>query len=32
MDPALILRTSTVLFAITAVGGLVIAAIRFGGQ
>jgi hypothetical protein len=32
MDPSLMLRTSAVLFAITAVGGLVMAAIRFGGK
>jgi hypothetical protein len=32
MDPSLMLRTSTVLFAITALGGLAMAAIRFGGK
>jgi hypothetical protein len=32
MDPSLMLRTSAVLFAIAAVGGLVMAAIRFGGK
>jgi len=32
MDPSLILRTSSVLLAITAGGGLVMAAIRFGGK
>ena len=32
MEPALILRTSTVLLAIAAVGGLVMAGIRFAGD
>lgn len=32
MDPSLILRTSSVLLAITAGGGLAMAAIRFGGK
>ena len=32
MDASLMLRTSAVLFAIAALGGLVMAAIRFGGK
>ena len=32
MDPSLLLRTSTVLLALTAVGGLVMALIRFAGR
>ena len=32
MEPALILRTSTVLLAIAAVGGLVMAGVRFSGN
>jgi hypothetical protein len=32
MEPALILRTSTVLMAITALGGLAMAGIRFSGK
>lgn len=32
MDPSLMLRTSSILFAVTAVGGLVMAVIRFGGK
>ncbi|MEP6608009.1 MAG: hypothetical protein ABJA83_04960 [Burkholderiaceae bacterium] len=32
MEPFLILRTSSILFAITAVGGLSMAVIRFGGK
>ena len=32
MEPALILRTSTVLLAIAALGGLVMAGIRFAGK
>lgn len=32
MEPTLILRTSTVLLAIAAVGGLVLAGYRFGGD
>jgi len=32
MDPLSMLRTSSVLFAITAVGGVVMAVIRFGGK
>ena len=32
MEPSLMLRTSAVLFAITAVGGLAMAVIRFGGK
>ena len=32
MEPALILRTSTVLLAIAAVGGLVMAGVRFAGN
>lgn len=32
MEPALILRTSTALLAITAVGGLIMAGIRFGSE
>jgi len=32
MEPALILRTSTVLLAITALGGLTMAGIRFAGK
>lgn len=32
MEPALILRTSTVLMAVTALGGLAMAGIRFAGK
>ncbi len=32
MEPILILRTATVLLAVTALGGLAMAAIRFGGK
>ena len=32
MEPSLMLRTSAVLFAVTAVGGLAMAVIRFGGK
>lgn len=32
MEPTLMLRTATVLLAVTALGGLVMAAIRFSGK